>query len=199
MLAIMNPQIKVYYLLTGQSKPLKFPTGVKNITVGYKRLTFPAVFSKDNKYVCAAIRHNVYIWETSYGVFIKTIDAHYGRINGMLSSTSSESKDLVLSSSMDKTIKIWDIQNILETEFPVDHLNKPIEMLHVSIEAEICVAQSRNQLVVISLKNGRIQGQLCHNQHGAIFTCSALTNSGAYAASSESNRLIFWHIELKVS
>jgi len=113
-------------------------------------------------------------------------------------SSSSGLKDLVLSSSMDKTIKIWNIQNILENEFPVDSLDKPIEMLHVSIEAEICVAQSRNQLVVISLKNGRIQDQLCHNPHGAIFTCSALTNSGAFAASAESNRLIVWDVGLKV-
>lgn len=71
MLSIMTTQIKVYYLLTGQSKPLKFPAGVKNINIGYKKLSFPAVFSKDNKYVIAGIRDNIYIWETSYAVFIK--------------------------------------------------------------------------------------------------------------------------------
>jgi len=113
MLAIMTTQIKVFYLLTGQSKPLKYPSGVKNINIGYKKLSFPAVFSKDNLYVVAGIRDNIYIWETSYGVFIKTLDAHYGRISGMLGSCS-ELKNLVLSGSMDKTIKIWNIQNILE-------------------------------------------------------------------------------------
>ncbi len=196
MLAIMTTQIKVFYLLTGQSKPLKYPAGVKNINIGYKKLSFPAVFSKDNQYVVAGIRDNIYIWETSYGVFIKTLDAHYGRISGMLGSCS-ELKNLVLSGSMDKTIKIWNIQNILEEDFPLDHLDKPIEMLHVSIQAQIAMAQSRNQLCIISLKNGRIKYQLCNSPHGAIFTCSALTNSGAIAASSESNRLVVWDVEQK--
>ena len=113
----------------------------------------------------------------SYGIFIKTLDAHYGRISGMIGSCS-ELKNLVLSGSMDKTIKIWNIQNILEEDFPIDHLDKQIEMLHVSIQAQIAMAQSRNQLVVISLENGRIKYQLCNSPHGAIFTCSALTISG---------------------
>lgn len=198
MLSTMTSGFKVYYLLTGQSKPLKLPQGVKNINIGYKKLTFPAVFSKENKYVIAGVRDNIYIWETSYGIFIKTLDAHYGRINSMLNSCS-ELKNLVLSGSMDKTIKIWNIQNILEEDFPLDHLDKQIEMLHVSIQAQIAMAQSRNQLVVISLKNGRIKYQLCHSPHGAIFSCSALTNSGAIAASSESNRLVVWDVEQKVA
>lgn len=107
--------------------------------------------------------------------------------------------NLVVSGSMDKTIKIWNIQNILEEDFPLDHLDKQIEMLHVSIQAQIAMAQSRNQLVVISLKNGRIKYSLCHSPHGAIFSCSALTNSGAIAASSESNRLVVWDVEQKVA
>jgi hypothetical protein len=59
---------------------------------------------------------------------------------------------LVVSSSMDKTIKIWNLNNILEEDFPLDHLEKPIEALHVSILTSIVMAQSRNQLAVYSLK-----------------------------------------------
>jgi len=134
----------------------------------------------------------------SYGLFIKTLDAHYGRINIMLSSSTGQ-KNLVLSGSMDKTIKIWNIQNILEEDFPLDHLDKPVEMLHVSIQAEIALAQSRNQLVIISLRDGRIKNSLCNSPHGAIFSCSALTNSGLLAASSESNRLVVWNVETKTT
>ena len=185
-------------MLTGQSKPLKLPLGVKNNTIGNKKLTFPAAFTKDNEYVVAGVRDNIYIWETSYGLFIKTLDAHYGRINNMLTS-SSELKNLVLSGSMDKTIKVWNIQNILEENFPLDHLDKQIEMLHVSIEAQIAIAQSRTQMALISLKTGRILHFLCHSPHGAIFNCSALSVSGIYAASSESNRLVVWNVQERVS
>lgn len=193
MLACMTSGFKVYYLLTRQSKLLKLPARVRNINIGYKKLTFPAVFSKDNKYVVAGIRNNIYIWETSYGIFIKKLDAHYGRISGMLSNVRGIN-NLVVSGSMDKTIKIWNIANILEEEFPLDRLEKQIEMLHVSIKAQIAMAQSRNQLVLICLTNGRIMCELCHSPHGAIFSCSALTDCGEFAASSESNRLVIWDV-----
>ena len=194
MLACVVWGFKVIYLLTGQSKPLKFPPGVKNIQIGYKKLTFPALFSKGNKYVVAGIRDNIYLWDTSYGTFLKTLDAHYGRITWLLGSFK-EQKNLVLSSSMDKTIKTWNLNNILEEDFPLDHLEKPIEALHVSILASIAMAQSRNQLAVYSLKDGRIKYQLCHSPHGALFNCSALSSTGTFAASSESNRLVIWDVE----
>ena len=133
------------FLLTGQSKPLKFPPGVKNIQIGYKKLAFPALFSRDNKFVVAGVRDNIYIWDTSYGTFLKTLDAHYGRITNLIGSYK-DGKNLVLTGSMDKTIKIWNLKNIMEADFPLDHLEKPIEALHVSVAASIVMVQSRNQL-----------------------------------------------------
>lgn len=194
MLGVVIWGFKVFYLLTGQSKPLKFPAGIKNIQLGYKKLTFPAVFSKDNRFVVAGIRDNIYIWDASYGTYIKTLDAHYGRITCLLGSFKDQ-KNLLLTGSMDKTIKIWNLNNIMEEDFSLDHLEKSIEVLHVSISASIAMAQSRNQLAVFSLKDGKIKYQLCHNPHGAIFNCSAMSSTGTYAASSESNRLVIWDLE----
>jgi glucose dehydrogenase len=102
MLATVVWGFKVFYLLTGQSKPLKLPKGIKNIQIGQKKLTFPALFSKSNKYVVAGVRDNIYIWETSYGTYIKQLDAHYGRITWCLGSFK-EQKNLILSSSMDSS------------------------------------------------------------------------------------------------
>lgn len=194
MLAVVIWGFKVFFLLTGQSKPLRFPPGVKNIAIGYKKLSFPALFSRDNKYVVAGVRDNIYLWDTSYGTFLKVLDAHYGRMTNLLSSFR-EQKNLVLSSSMDKTIKIWNLNNIMEEDFPLEHLEKPIEALHVSIMASIALAQSRNQLAVFSLKDGKLKFQLCNNPHGALFNCSAMSTTGTFAVSSESNRLIIWDIE----
>jgi hypothetical protein len=50
MLGCMTTGFKVFYLLTRQSKLLQLPARVRNINIGYKRLTFSAVFSKDNRY-----------------------------------------------------------------------------------------------------------------------------------------------------
>jgi WD40 repeat protein len=144
--------------------------------------------------VVAGVRDNIYLWDTSYGTFIKTLDAHYGRINSLVGSFK-EQKNLVLSCSMDKTIKIWNLNNIMEEDFPIDHLEKSIEALHVSIFAQIILAQSRNQLAVISMKDGKIKYQLCHNPHGGIFSCSTMSTTGSFVCSSESHRLIIWDME----
>lgn len=144
----------------------------------------------------AGVRDNIYIWDTSYGQFIKTLDAHYGRINSLVGSFKDQ-KNLVLSCSMDKSIKIWNLNNILEEDFPIDHLEKSIDALHVSIFSQIILAQSRNQLTVISMKDGKIKNQLCHNPHGGIFSCSAMSTTGSFVCSSESNRLIIWDMEEK--
>jgi hypothetical protein len=98
---------------------------------------------------------------------------------------------------MDKTIKIWNLNNIMEEDFPLHHLEKPIEALYVSTVTGMVLAQSRNQLALISLKDGKIKHQLCHNPHGAIFSCATMTSTGAFAASSESNRLVIWDLEEK--
>lgn len=199
MLAVVVWGFKVFYLRTGQSKPLKLPINIKNIQIGTKKLHFPALFSKDNQYVVAGVRDKIYLWDTSYGLLIKTLDAHYGRITCLLGS-NNEQKDFVLSSSMDKTIRIWNLKNIMEEEFQLDRLDKPVDCINVSSLALIALAQTRTQLALISLKDGRIKKSLCHNPHGAIFNCSALTTTGAFAASAESNRLIIWDLdEIKVT
>ena len=199
MLAVVVWGFKVFYLRTGQSKPLKLPTNTKNIQIGYKKLHFSAVFSKDNQYVVAGVRDKIFMFDTSYGVLIKTLDAHYGRITSVLGS-SNDQKDLILSSSMDKSIKVWNLQNIMEQEFQFERLDKPVELLYVSSIACCALAQTRTQLVLISLKDGQIKKNLCHNPHGAIFNYSALASSGTFVVSSESNKIVLWDLdEMKVT
>ena len=42
----------------------------------------------------------------------------------------------------------------MEEDFPLDHLEKPIEKIHVSIANSIAMCQSRNQLAIYNLKDG---------------------------------------------
>jgi WD40 repeat protein len=194
LLAVVLGGFKVYYLKTGQGKPLKLPTGIKNVQIGYKKLNFPAVFSKNNSYIVTGVKDKIYIWDTSYGTLIKTLDAHYGRLTGLIGSCMDQ-KDLIISCSMDKTIKIWNLKNIMEEEFSLDRLEKSIEKIHISVVTCIALVQSRNQLAVVSLKDGKIKQSLCNNPHGAIFTCSALSTNGTHTISAESNRIVIWDMD----
>lgn len=194
LLAALIWGLKVYFILTGQSKPLYLPKNIKIVQIGLKKLNFPALFTKDNQYVVAGIRNSIYIWDCSYGNLLKTLDAHYGRITCLIS-FNTDIKDLVISSSMDKTIKIWNMKSILEKESQIDKLDKPIENIYLSTEASLALAQSRNQLALISLKNGKIIKMLHNDKYGSLFSCCCLTSRGDFAASAESNKLIIWEIE----
>ena len=63
-------------------------------------------------------------------------------------------------------------------DFHLDHLEKPIERMNVSIAACIAIVQSRNQLEVYNLMDGQIKYQLCNSPHGTIYNYSTLSTTG---------------------
>ncbi len=64
MLAIVSWGYKVIYLLTGQSKPIRLPNGVKNIQIWAKKLTHPAVklWYLTKRAWCALRKDNLLSW-----------------------------------------------------------------------------------------------------------------------------------------
>lgn len=58
-------------------------------------------FSKNNRYIMAAIRKSIYIYDAQIGSHIRTLNCHFGRI---ISLTSVDNK--LISASIDKSIKV---------------------------------------------------------------------------------------------
>ena len=61
------------------------------------------LFTKNSQFLVAGVRKNIYVWDVKVGNLVKTLDAHFGRI---ITATSVPSVNKVISSSIDKSIKV---------------------------------------------------------------------------------------------
>ncbi len=96
---------------------------------------------------------------------------------------------------MDKTTKVWNLQNAREKSITIAQLDKTIEMMHISTETQLIMAQTRTQLCLFDIRTGFMLGQLSANPHGSIYQCTAMCANGLFAASAESGNLVLWDIE----
>lgn len=72
---------------------------------------------------------------------------------------------------MDKTTKVWNLQNAREKSIATTQLDKLIEMMYISSDTQIIMAQSRTQLCLFDMRIGSMIGQLSVNPHGSIYQC----------------------------
>ena len=182
---------KLWDLKNDKLRELRLPSGIRNIPT--KNLSSLVVFTKGNQFVVAGVRKNLYVWDVKQGNMVKTLDAHFGRIIALMS--VHVGCNVVISSSMDKTIKVWNFDKILEDVHPIDHLERPIETVELAHDAGICVTSSRNMVVVWSLQTGRIVKSFPSNSRSAIITHAVVTTSGEYIVSAESGSIVFWNME----
>lgn len=70
---------------------------------------------------------------------------------------------------MDKTTKVWNLQNAKEKSISITQLDKCIEMMHIPADGQIIMAQSRTQLCLFDMKTGKLIAQLSANPHGSIY------------------------------
>jgi hypothetical protein len=72
---------------------------------------------------------------------------------------------------MDKTTKVWNLENVREKSISISQLDKAIEVMHISTDTQIIMAQTRTQLCLFDMKTGFIVGQLTASPHGSIYQC----------------------------
>ncbi|XP_071108697.1 NACHT and WD repeat domain-containing protein 2-like [Haliotis cracherodii] len=183
---------KLWDLKTDKVRELKLPAGTRNIPTK-NQLTSMVVFTKGNQFVVAGVRKNLYVWDVKQGNMVKTLDAHFGRIIAL--TAVHVGCNVVISSSMDKTIKVWNFDKILEEVHPVNRLEKPIETIHLCPKVGMCVTTTRNLVAVWSTETGRLVKEFSSNSRSAIVTHAVCTEDGAYIISAESGSLVFWDVE----
>ena len=72
---------------------------------------------------------------------------------------------------MDKTTKVWNLQNAREKSITIAQLDKTIEMMHLATDTQLIMAQTRTQLCLFDIRTGDMLGQLSANPHGSIYQC----------------------------
>ncbi|CAF5155478.1 unnamed protein product, partial [Rotaria magnacalcarata] len=168
LMAVTFKGFKIFSFRSYLWKTCVLPGSVRNIMSGTKRLTYTAAFSHDNRYCIACIKSIVYIFGVEWGELLTSLDLHFGRIlvlKGL--SSASGGNNYVITTGMDKTTKVWNLENAREKSISISQMDKAIEMLHISTETPIILAQTRTQLCLFDMKTGLILTQLSANQHGS--------------------------------
>lgn len=97
---------------------LKLPYGTRNITT--KMLQSNSVMLSGHKnYAIAGVRKNLYVWSMGTHKLVKILDAHFGRIIQLEALTIGNWNSIV-TSSIDRTVKVWNINNIFEQVHVID-------------------------------------------------------------------------------
>lgn len=179
---------KLWNLKTDSVVQLKLPAGTRNIP-NKNPLISTAVFTRQNHFVVAAVRKNLYVWDTKQGNMVKVLDAHFGRIISITAVTVGSNK--VISCSIDKTIKVWNFDNILEEVHSIDRMEKPVEYIHLAAECHYGVTTSRNCVGVWNLASGKLEHTL---ETKAVVTIAVIGKDGKYVAAAETGKLLIWEV-----
>ena len=101
-----------------------------------------AVLNKSKDLAIAGVREFIFVWDVASEQLLKYFQAHYGRILRMSSLIEGKWNHAV-TSSMDRTIKVWDLASMAEDVFPLSRQHNtimdilPSESLGVAVTREI--------------------------------------------------------------
>ena len=174
-------------------KYLTLPHGVRNISVQPLQVVSRILFTKYNQYAVAGIRRSLYVWSVSDGRLMKIIDAHYGRIVEMLPLVVDEI-NAVATSSLDRTVKVWNIKNIFEQVHVIDRMELPVDQITFSHEMSLVVVVTRSCVGLWDSRTGRLKKTLSYSTIGAIVTHAVVSQNGSFLLSVESEHLIVWDL-----
>ena len=186
---------KLWNLKTDVMVPLRLPHRVRNIPAK-NQLGSLVTLTKNNHFVVAAVRKNLYVWDVKKGNMVKVLDAHFGRIIALTSVTSGCNK--VISSSIDKTIKVWNFDNIFEDVHSIDRLEKPIETIDLASEVPLCVTTSRNCVGVWNLENGKLAKAFGTTTSTSVITQAVITGDGNFVVAAETANIVIWDVSKDV-
>jgi WD40 repeat protein len=116
---------------------LKLPYGTRNITT--KMLQSNSIMLSGRKnYAIAGVRKNLYVWSMTNHKLVKILDAHFGRIIQLEALTIGNWNSIV-TSSIDRTVKVWNINNIFEQVHVIDRHELQVDSIRF---VRVCDANS---------------------------------------------------------
>lgn len=178
---LINPNVLV----------LKLPYGTRNIST--KMLQSNSIMlSAHGNYAIAGVRKNLYVWSMETLKLVKILDAHFGRIIQLEPLTIGNWNSIV-TSSIDRTVKVWNINNIFEQVHVIDRHELQVDSISLSDDLSLAVTATRNCVGVWDLRLGKLKARLADSPLGAIVTHALITSDGRYIISAESGNILIWH------
>ncbi|XP_047484728.1 uncharacterized protein LOC125036301 [Penaeus chinensis] len=183
---------KAWEVDSGQGWTLRLPHGIRNISTQLLKSN-SCVLSKGYKYAVAGVRKNLYVWELETQELLKVLDAHFGRIMDMVALTVGNWNS-VITSSLDRTVKVWNINNIFEQVHVIDRHELQVDDISLAVTLPLAVTVTRNCVGIWNLKLGKLVSKLADSPLGAIVTHAKITNNSRYIVSTESGNVLFWMV-----
>lgn len=94
-------------------------SGHKNYAIAGVRYFFILSYTFLTNYQSSVDRKNLYVWCINTRKLVKMLDAHFGRIVQLEPLTIGNWNSIV-TSSIDRTVKVWNINNIFEQVHVID-------------------------------------------------------------------------------
>ncbi|CAD7093198.1 unnamed protein product [Hermetia illucens] len=169
---------------------LSLPHGVRNITTKMMQSNSVMVSSRLN-FAVAGVRKNLYVWCLKTKQLTKVLDAHFGRII-QLEALTIGNWNSVITSSIDRSVKVWNINNIFEKVHVIDRHELQIDNISLSA-VDLAVTVTRGCVGVWETRSGRLLTKLADSPLGAIVTQAEITPDGKYIISSETGKILIWN------
>ena len=138
------------------------------------------------------------MWTVETGQLIKSLDAHFARINQIKPLICSKNQwNCVITSSMDRTIKVWNLNNLFEEVHHIDRLETQIDSISMSVATGIAVTATRGCIGIWEILTGKLQARLANSSYGAIVSHAIVTKKGDYILAGESGFVLHWKVKDK--
>ncbi|XP_030746594.1 NACHT and WD repeat domain-containing protein 2 [Sitophilus oryzae] len=169
---------------------LTLPYGTRNITTKMLQSNSIMLSARKN-YAIAGVRKNLYVWSIETRKLVKILDAHFGRIIQLEPLTIGNWNSIV-TSSIDRTVKVWNINNIFEQVHVIDRHELQVDSISLSDNLGLAVTVTRNCVGVWDLRVGKLIAKLADSPLGAIVTHAIITPDGKYIISAETGNILIW-------
>ena len=133
------------------------------------------------------------MWLVETGVMIKSFDAHFARINNIRPLICSQ-WNCIITSSMDRTMKVWNLNNIFEKVHLIDRLETQIDSISLNDSAGIAVTATRGCIGIWEILTGKLQARLADSAYGAIVSHASVIKDGEFIIAVESGYVIYWNV-----
>ena len=168
------------------------PHGIRNVSKKMNKSN-NLVLSANNKYAIAGIRKVLYIWDVKTADLVKYLDAHFARIIDVQPLTVGN-WNTVVTSSIDRTVKVWNINYIFEKTHHIDRHELPIDSVSLCTAKGIAVTVTRGCIGIWDLLTGKLKSKMADSALGAIITHAIVTSDGKYIISAESGFVLYWDL-----
>jgi len=172
---------------------LRLPSGVRNISKNFNQSN-NIVLSKGDLLAVSGIRQELIVWDMDNGALVKRLTAHFQRIVEIKSLVTGN-ENSVLTSSIDRSIKVWNLDYIFEKEQHIDKHELTIDTVSISTSAQIAVVVTRSCIGIWDFMTGKLKFKLANSALGAIITHALVNEEGTHIVSAESGDVLYWDLE----